>query len=732
MPTIKQLASSQRTTSGSQSAQITTEVQGANIKEGQIIDKGAKLAKDLGLQLGGVVKTAIAANESAGKRVGTELLAEYSEGMSNINTVYAEKEGKMTSQDYKDKTDAEQKLYQSMMTRGTFDGNELANDGFKSSFGKQATGLLFATKRQNEVGWKKALLSETYTDEKNLTDKHTVVIDDNTKGKFLSTYDRTALETSIANINRVGGDVEEAYKNGVDTQEIALKQQLKDVPEQVLAGYKNGTLFNDFFSPFGKVVEKDFTEVIDGKTVVHKAGSLVKTDQNMPDKQWERILDSYGKLETIAKEVATYNPLPTQVSQINLTDSEEVITTVGASIEKRKGIEQATLGKVTKTTLKAMQNFSIKEAQRKNLSHDYIAYKTGTTPSPVNSTASFINPNNGESITTSANLEVKERDTQLNKMASAEMELTLKNPDVSKVDAMVDSFAEATKSGHAFSAVTQKLTSLDHGASSIKTSTEFLNTVRFIGRANDRGANPSKNQAYTITGEMANAVQDKYKTLIDGGTSETEALFRSKLFLKSLREERNEFTLSSIKNGGQGARAYFQTEDGKSDQKFNPLLDEFNTYGTAKTSLSSNNYILNLPAVRNAKTAEDFKTAYQANSFVYKSSMFGGTVFLPKPTHYVKHNGQKMSIDKEDDILSTHIDDVVESKLKGRHSDADVSTYMTSSEIDRSFVVVEDPNTHEQVTTLVFRKGGTIIDSVVMQASDLSEGYSEHYDKTDL
>jgi len=255
MPTLSELAQTQQTTNvGSAQSGSVGSAGGTNIQATQIVDKSEALTKDIEKMFGAVVGSHQEASEYAGKRVGTDNLVEYKKEMSKIAQFYDRPD--VTSAEMREKTRLEQGIYEDYMQKGSFSGNDLANQAFKDTYAIPATNDLFQNKEAN-----KSLGNDLFKKEekRNIQAEMTA-----TSGVYTEKNIRAWQERLVGigedpqliwNETAVGlnSSFTDEFKDGMDS--VALKQYLED---GLLTQDGLDRVFNDTYAPFATRTNGEF------------------------------------------------------------------------------------------------------------------------------------------------------------------------------------------------------------------------------------------------------------------------------------------------------------------------------------------------------------------------------------------------------------------------------------------------------------------------------------------
>jgi len=160
---LNTIAGTRRTTTAPNANMINSNIASAIVQPTKQVDNTQALIGDIGKMLGGLVKTHQKASKVAGERVGVDNLIAYKNEMDTLNQQYASKKN-LTSSDFINKTAQEKLIYDKYMEKGVFKDNEIANQGFKDTYGIPATKLLMSKKLQNINNQKKLFIKEEVTD----------------------------------------------------------------------------------------------------------------------------------------------------------------------------------------------------------------------------------------------------------------------------------------------------------------------------------------------------------------------------------------------------------------------------------------------------------------------------------------------------------------------------------------------------------------------------------------
>jgi len=473
MATLKETAGKvARTTSGVKGATISTSAPSATIQESKTIDKGAKLAKDLGINLQKIAGEVQSANISAGKRAGSELLADYTEAMAQSNQKFAEIPNP-TAQQYADKTDMEQQLYQEMVTKGSFGNNDLANQGFKDVFAKPATNLLFANKQRNsQIGTKLFQKEETEAVELR-ANKALATFSGNT---VVSSMTKDMADTLEDQIVGAGLDKDVATNKIVTSQLTSLERLATEDLNKLAVMYtkdEQGT-FNGLF---GAVATMD------------KKGEIHKVKKDMSDVEFKRIL---GGWKVLGSTVGKQTDIDTQITEATANlkskyvtmSSEQVQTAVNGIVTQ--GNQKNALGfKLSKSEFKAVREASLVGATYEKLSAIYTGIAkdggAGLRTARANGVdiATTIPSQDGlSSITVNYKLKPAEIDNFLKTKFTDEVNQMIASGSPASANKLANTVKSLKLSGLGdLPVVTKIVRDANHGASGAKSITELNNTI---------------------------------------------------------------------------------------------------------------------------------------------------------------------------------------------------------------------------------------------------------------
>lgn len=286
MATLDELATAGQTTSVSNlPVQSISAGSGARVQTAQVIDNSEKLARDLGKLMGGVVKEHQKASDYAGRITGNDNLAEFSKAMDTLEAQYALKEN-LTSSDYAQKSVLEEQLFTKHMEKGSFGDNELANTGFKDTFAKPATNLLFKTKTTNA---KKQFTLHAQEEETKVASE----IDD--MGSNATIDNINVWKNTIKNVN---GDVNTVYTGVAKSNNVAVDEQY------ALSG---GRGFN-FQNADGSINHAEEATAFNGYygniLAMDESGNISKVDGNLTDKAEATMINHWKSRTYMAKSTA--------------------------------------------------------------------------------------------------------------------------------------------------------------------------------------------------------------------------------------------------------------------------------------------------------------------------------------------------------------------------------------------------------------------------------------------
>ena len=139
--TLSQTANTSRTTTAPNAHLNSVSTGGGSrTQPTQIVDSTSKLIGDIGKMFGKGVKQHQQASEFAGEYVGVDNMTSYKKELAVLDEEFA-RNASPTSVDVSKKMNDEELIYQKYMDKGAFGENDLANEGFKKTYGRPATGL---------------------------------------------------------------------------------------------------------------------------------------------------------------------------------------------------------------------------------------------------------------------------------------------------------------------------------------------------------------------------------------------------------------------------------------------------------------------------------------------------------------------------------------------------------------------------------------------------------------
>lgn len=315
MPTLQELARSQQTTAVSDVAvQNVNTGGGANIREQQILDKGAALAKDIGMGAGKVVKEVQNASAYAGKRSGIDNLLEFSKDLEALDADYATREN-VTSADYLNKSLAEEAIFKYYLERGSFGDNQIANQEFKDTYGVQATKILFASKTANAK-------------------KQQILIKKETDASMKETIEGVPINSKIADTLRaqarsVGNDPESVNVQIATNRINSLYSEYNDNNLLFTTEAKGGDVFNRHYGEFLRMDEN---------------GKITKVDSGLSDEQETRMIKEYNSLIKAVKEGSkSYNDTIVETVEkwnVNKMSSKQMIDSLTTLLQQREDLQK--------------------------------------------------------------------------------------------------------------------------------------------------------------------------------------------------------------------------------------------------------------------------------------------------------------------------------------------------------------------------------------------------------